>query len=219
MKNIAVLGLGIFGQTIAKELSQYDCDVLAIDSNEKHVEIVSEYVLKTAVGDMTQLDFLESAGVGECDMVIIATGTRLESSVLSVMHCKTLGVKNIIAKAKDESFESVLKALGVTQVVTPEKKAGQQLAQQLLKNKIKEIIALDDTMTVVEFQVPKHWVGQTILTLDVRQKYGMNLIGIKDKSGKIQAQLRLDERITENDVFVGIVNSQRFLEEDFLGEL
>lgn len=219
MKNIAVLGLGIFGQTVAKELSQYGCDVLAIDTNEQHLEAVSDVVLKSAIGDMTNLEFLEASGVGECDTAIIATGTRLDSAVLSVMHCKTLGVKTIIAKAKDDSFESVLKALGVTQIVTPEKKTGQQLAQQLLKKKIKEMIPLDDAMSIVEFQVPEKWIGKTILELDVRQKYGMNLIGTKDEVGKINAQLNLQQPITQEAVFVGIVASQKFLEDDFLGRL
>lgn len=219
MKNIAVLGLGIFGQTVAKELSQYGCDVLAIDTNEQHLEAISDVVLKSAIGDMTNLEFLEASGVGECDTAIIATGTRLESAVLAVMHCKTLGVRTIIAKAKDESFESVLKALGVTQIVTPEKKTGQQLAQQLLKNKIKEMIPLDDTMSIVEFQVPGKWVGKTILELDVRQKYGMNLIGIKDVSGKINAQLDLNSPILADAMFVGIVESKKFLKADFLGHL
>ncbi|MBS4761367.1 TrkA family potassium uptake protein [Carnobacteriaceae bacterium zg-ZUI252] len=219
MKNIAVLGLGIFGRTIAKELSQFECDVLAIDMNEQLVEEISEYVLKTAVGDMTQLDFLEAAGVGECDVAIIATGTRLESSVLSVMHCKTLGVKQIIAKAKNESFASVLQALGVNQVITPEKKAGQQLAHQLLKNKIKEMIALDEHMTIVEFQAPTKWIGKSIIDLDIRQKYGVNLIGIKDSSGKINAKLDIHHIIEQDTSFVGIAETQLFLETDFLGEL
>lgn len=219
MKNIAVLGLGIFGQTVAKELSQYGCDVLAIDTNEQHLEAVSDVVLKSAIGDMTNLEFLEASGVGECDTAIIATGTRLESSVLAVMHCKALGVNTIIAKAKDDSFESVLKALGVTQIVRPEKKTGQQLAQQLLKNKIKEMMTLDDVMSIVEFQVPEKWIGKTILELDIRQKYGMNLIGTKDSNGQINAQLNLRKPITEETTFIGIVESQKFLEADFLGRL
>lgn len=219
MKNIAVLGLGIFGQTVAKELSQYGCDVLAIDTNEKHVEEVSDFVLKSVIGDITNLECLEASGVGECDTAIIAVGTRLESAVLAVMHCKSLGVETIIAKAKDASFESVLTALGVTQIVTPEKKTGQQLAQQLLKNKIKEMMPLDDVMSIVEFQVPEKWIGKTILELDIRQKYGMNLIGTKDSSGHVNAQLELRKPILKDTLFIGIVESQKFLEADFLGRL
>lgn len=219
MKNIAVLGLGIFGQTIAKELSQFECDVLAIDVNEKNVDVVSEYVLKTAVGDMTQLDFLKAAGVEECDTAIVATGTRLDSLVLAVMNCKTLGVSNIIAKAKDSSFEAVLQALGVTQIVKPERTAGKQLAQQLLKNKIKEMIPLNETMSIIEFQAPKQWVGQSIIDLNIRQKYSMNLVGVKDDNGQINAQLDIHQTIKEEDTFVGIVDSQKFLEDDFLGQL
>ena len=85
---IGVLGLGVFGRTVAKELSKYDVDVIAIDNRQANVQDVADYVTKAAVGDITDYDFLKNIGVKECDIVIIATGTNLESSVLAAMHCK-----------------------------------------------------------------------------------------------------------------------------------
>ena len=118
-KIIGVLGLGIFGRNVAKELNKFDQDVIAIDINENLVQNVSDVVKKAAVGDITDIDFLKALGIGQCDTVVVATGNNLESSVLAVMHCKKLGVKNIIAKAKTKTYEEVLYGIGASKVIMP----------------------------------------------------------------------------------------------------
>lgn len=101
-KTVGVLGLGIFGRTVARELSNFDQDVIAIDIRESHVKEVADLVTKAAVGDITDKEFLLAVGIEHCDTVVIASGNNLESSVLAVMHCKKLGVPTIIAKAKNK---------------------------------------------------------------------------------------------------------------------
>ena len=95
---IGVLGLGIFGQTIATELSSFGQDVIALDNNATTIDYLADQVTKAAVGDITDIEFLRSAGIDTCDSVIIATGEHLESSALALLQCKKLGIKNIIAK-------------------------------------------------------------------------------------------------------------------------
>lgn len=95
-KIIGVLGLGIFGQTLAQELSNFEQDVIAIDSNPENVQAVAEVVTKAAIGDITDLAFLKHIGISDCDTVIIATGNSLESSVLAVMHCKKASLKLLL---------------------------------------------------------------------------------------------------------------------------
>ena len=109
---IGVLGLGIFGQTIATELSSFGQDVIALDNNSTTIDSLADQVTKAAVGDITDIDFLRSAGIDTCDTVIIATGEHLESSALALLQCKKLGITNIIAKAMNNNYEEVLYGMG-----------------------------------------------------------------------------------------------------------
>lgn len=111
---IGVLGLGIFGQTIATELSSFGQDVIALDNNSTTIDSLADQVTKAAVGDITDIDFLRSAGIDTCDTVIIATGEHLESSALALLQCKKLGITNIIAKAMNNNYEEVLYGMGPT---------------------------------------------------------------------------------------------------------
>lgn len=142
-KTVGVLGLGIFGRTVARRLSEFDQDVIAIDSNELLVNQVADLVTKAAVGDMTDQEFLLGVGIDNCDTVVIASGKNLESSVLAIMNCKKLGVPVIIAKAKNRVFEEVLLGIGATKVITPERDSGKQLASNIMKNHIENIIYLE----------------------------------------------------------------------------
>ena len=116
---IGVLGLGIFGQTIATELSSFGQDVIALDNNATTIDYLADQVTKAAVGDITDIEFLRSAGIDTCDSVIIATGEHLESSALALLQCKKLGIKNIIAKAMNNNYEEVLYGMGANWVITP----------------------------------------------------------------------------------------------------
>ena len=109
---IGVLGLGIFGQTIATELSSFGQEVIALDNNATTIDYLADQVTKAAVGDITDIEFLRSAGIDTCDSVIIATGEHLESSALALLQCKKLGIKNIIAKAMNNNYEEVLYGMG-----------------------------------------------------------------------------------------------------------
>lgn len=130
---IGVLGLGIFGQTIATELSTFGQDVIALDNNPKTIDSLADQVTKAAVGDITDIDFLRSTGIESCDTVIIATGELLESSALALLHCKKLGIKHIIAKAKNINFEEVLYGMGANLVITPERSTAKELASNILR--------------------------------------------------------------------------------------
>ena len=111
---IGVLGLGIFGQTIATELSSFGQDVIALDNNSTTIDSLADQVTKAAVGDITDIDFLRSAGIDTCDTVIIATGEHLESSALALLQCKKLGITNIIAKAMNNNYEESFTEWGPT---------------------------------------------------------------------------------------------------------
>lgn len=217
-KTIGVLGLGLFGRTVAKELSKYDCEVIAIDNKQHHVQDIADHVTKAAIGDITDFDFLRHVGIKECDVVIIATGTNLESSVLAAMHCKKLGVPRIVGKARSLTYEEVLYEVGVHAVVSPERDSGVRLASKILRNKIDEVLRLDDDTSIIEFTAPDKWVSKTVLELDLRRKYELNLIGMRAEKGeKLNSQIAINQPIEPNTILVAIANNHAFEKYDYLG--
>ncbi len=179
-RTIGILGLGIFGQSILKGLKDQDVEVIAIDDHEDVINQYESIITTGVVGDITDLDLLDAADIGNCDTVVIATGENLESSVLAVMHCKALGVERVIAKVKSEVTKEVLEKIGADLVILPEVEAGMSLAKMILFQHRIEVFQLDDEVVVVEFTVPSAWVGKSIRELAVRDQYQLNIIGYRD---------------------------------------
>lgn len=219
-KIIGVLGLGIFGKTVAEELCTFDQEVIALDYREDHVEAVANIVTRAAIGDITNYEFLESVGIEHCDTVVIATGNSLEASVLAVMHCKKLGVQNIIAKAKSGIFEDVLYNIGANRVIMPERASGKSLASHILRRHISNIIHVEDDISIIEFTIPQKWVGKSLIQLDLRNKYEINVVGLR--MGNMEG-LTTDfdpHKPLPADIHISAVtNSRTFERFDYLGYL
>lgn len=217
---VGVLGLGIFGRTVAKELHQYDKEVIAIDLDEEKVNWIADEATTAVIGDFTDYELLERIGIANCDTVVIATGTNLESSILAVMHCKKLGVKNIFVKANSKTYAEALYALGATKVISPEKETGIRLASRLLSHHIMDILTLDDDNEIIEFAIPSQWIGKSILELDLRRQYHLNIIGIRQKKGdKLQITLDIHSPLQEGASLIAISSSQNFIQLDYLDRL
>ena len=172
MKNnrqYAVLGLGIFGSTVSKTLSNYNCDVVAIDRNMECVQRLADIVHIAIQGDITDINVLKNAGVGDCD----------EESLLCILHLKEMGVPVIIAKAKNKQHRRILEKMGVTKVVSPEKEMGIQTAKTLLNRNIIDAIDLDEEYSIIEINVPNSWIGKSLIELKVRNRFQLNIIGIR----------------------------------------
>ena len=219
-KLIGILGLGIFGSTIAKTLSEFGSDVIAVDKYEENVNRIEPYIAKGVVGDFTDIELLRTIGLEDCDAVVIAPGTYLEASVLGVLNCKKLGIKNIIAKAKNKNYREVLEEIGSTIVVQPEKESGVRVAKNLLRTNIEDIVRLDDSTSVVEFYPPERWIGKSLIQLDLRRKYDINIIGMRrNKLGKLLVSFDPNEPIAKDFVLVGITESDKFEQVDYLNQL
>lgn len=219
-KIFGVLGLGIFGQNVAKELSKFEQDVIAIDVNPSLVQNVSDVVKKAAVGDITDIDFLKALGINQCDTVVVATGNNLESSVLAVMHCKKLGVKNIIAKAKTKTYEEVLYGIGANKVIMPERDSGKRVAANMLRHHIENIVHLEEKLAMVEFSVPDSWVGKNLIQLDVRNKYEINIIGTRQTtSSAIDTHIDPNKAFEADTEVIAIASDDTFEKFDYLGYL
>lgn len=219
-KIFGVLGLGIFGRSVAKELSKFEQDVIAIDVNPSFVQNVSDVVKKAAVGDITDIDFLKALGINQCDTVVVATGNNLESSVLAVMHCKKLGVKNIIAKAKTKTYEEVLYGIGASKVIMPERDSGKRVAANMLRHHIENIVHLEEKLAMVEFSVPDSWVGKNLIQLDVRNKYEINIIGTRQTtSSAIDTNIDPNKAFEADTKVIAIASDDTFEKFDYLGYL
>jgi len=219
-KIFGVLGLGIFGRNVAKELSKFEQDVIAIDVNPSFVQNVSDVVKKAAVGDITDIDFLKALGINQCDTVVVATGNNLESSVLAVMHCKKLGVKNIIAKAKTKTYEEVLYGIGANKVIMPERDSGKRVAANMLRHHIENIVHLEEKLAMVEFSVPDSWVGKNLIQLDVRNKYEINIIGTRQTtSSAIDTNIDPNKAFEADTEVIAIASDDTFEKFDYLGYL
>lgn len=216
VNSVGVLGLGDFGRTVALELSKYGCDVVAIDTDEKKVQSISEEVAFAAIGDFTDVDLLRDVGIANCEIVVIATGTNLESSVLAIMQCKKLGIKQIIAKARSSTFEEVLYEVGVDAVISPERDSGIRLASKILRNKIDEVLRLDDNTSVVEFEIPQDWVGKNLIELDLRRKYDLNIVGMREERGETMTPVQPWDLLNDEILLVAIAASHIFEKYDYL---
>ena len=211
-RTIGILGLGIFGQSVLKTLQDQDVDIIAIDD---HADVINQYesmITTGIVGDITEMDLLDAADIGNCDTVVIATGENLESSVLAVMHCKALGVEHVIAKVKNEVTKEVLEKIGADLVILPEVEAGMSLAKMILFQHRIEVFQLDEAVVVVEFTVPASWVGKSIRDLEIRDQYQLNIIGYRDGEDQpLRSQLGPDF-VWPAEVHVMAVTDNQYLD-------
>ena len=180
-KQFAVLGLGRFGLAVAKTLAQYDCDVIAVDKDMESVERISQVIENAACVDYTNLHQLQELGVGECDIAILASSGHLEDSILALMNVKELGVPYVIVKARSRRHKEILLKMGADEVVLPDREMGQRIAKNLISGDLVDLISVDNDYSVVEMNVPKAWIGKNILELDLRKKYGINVLGVREE--------------------------------------
>ncbi len=219
-KLVGVLGLGIFGRAVARQLSQFDQDVIAIDMKENIVNEFGNIVTKAVLGDITDKNFLLAVGLDHCETVVVATGNNLESSVLAILNCKKIGIPIIIAKAKNKIYEEVLYGIGATNVISPERDSGKHVASNILKHHIESIIYLENHVSIINFKIPESWVGKKLAELSISQKYELNIIGTRlHKGGHLKLNVDPNTPLPPNIILVGIANDRTFEKFDYLGYL
>ncbi len=180
-KQFAVIGLGRFGFSVAKTLTKYGSEVIAIDRDEERVRKVAEFVSYAVQLDAMDEKALRSVGVQNVDTAIVSIGERIEASILVVMILKEMGIKNIIAKAATTLHGKVLDNLGVLRIIYPERDMAVRVAQSLVRPSIVEQLELSEEYSIVELPTPAHLIGKTLKDSQLRSKYRVNLIAIKRK--------------------------------------
>ena len=194
MKSILLIGLGRFGRHIALKLNALNHQVMAIDHNEERVNALLPFVTNAQIGDSTNEEFLAALGVGNYDACIVAIGDNFQNSLETTYLLKELGARKIIARASKEMQEKFLLRNGADEVVYPEKQLAAWTAIRCSSEHILEYIELDDEYAIFEVEIPSALSGKSILELDLRKKYGINVLGIR-MNGK------LNMNITPNTVF------------------
>ena len=179
-KSYAVFGLGRYGLAVAKELVNNGADVIAVDIDENIVNSAATEIPFCRCADITDLEVIKQLGISNVDIVVVAMANNLESSVMSVILCKEVGVKTVIAKCSDEMQGKILSKVGADKVVYPENESGVRLAKNLLSAGFVDVIDLSDDISVIEFPVKEKWVGKTIIELDLRKKLAINIIAIRN---------------------------------------
>ena len=201
MKSYVVIGMGLFGEALAKQLCKLGAEVLAMDLRSDLVQQVANDVTHAVVCDAQDKDVLRSLGVGHMDCAVIAIGDDLAASVLITMNLKELGVPYIVCKAKNEIHRRVLEKLGVDRVVIPEQENAQRLGRSLHSHNVLEYIELSEEYGILEIPAPSGWVGKTLKELNVRAKLGVNIIAVQN-NGKTNVSPSADYEIRKEDVMV-----------------
>jgi trk system potassium uptake protein TrkA len=209
-KSYLVLGLGKFGTSVAKRLSKFDCDVLAVDKVIEKVQDASSYVTQAVKLDIMDLDALKSLSLNNFDVAIIAISYDLEASILATLMLKEAGVPKVIAKAKNDIHKNILEKMGVDLAVLPEDEMGKRLANSLVKANIIEAIDLSSDYSLLEIKVYDEWVKKQIGSLKLREKYGLNVLAIKGEEKDINISPCPEDVIEANDILIVIAEDAKW---------
>lgn len=201
MRSYVVIGLGRFGAEVALELCRQGCEVLAMDVSGDLVAQVADGVTHGVVADGQDKEVLRALGASEMDCAVVAVGSDLAASVLITMNLKELGVPYIICKAHDETHRRVLQKLGADRVLIPEQEQAVRLAKALSSPNVLDYIELSSEYGIVEVPAPESWWGKSLRDLNVRAKYGLNILAIR-RGEKIQVSPAADFAISQGDVVV-----------------
>lgn len=207
-----IIGLGRFGSSLARTLSEKGKEVLVIDRDEEKVREMREYTEQAFVVDCLSDAALREAGVDECDTVVICIGERLDVSILTTLRVKALGVPHVVAKATSDDHGKILKIMGAD-VVYPERDMAVRLANRLVSSSVLDFIALNDDIDIYEVQAGPRLSGKTVREIDFRKRFGLNIIAIEtDAATKIE--ISPDDVLRETDRIAVLGRKQNILKFD-----
>ncbi|MDF2647739.1 MAG: KtrC [Paenibacillus sp.] len=200
-KQFAIIGMGRFGSSVAKTLSQLGFEVLAIDHREETVQEVSAFVTHAVQADSTDEEALRALGIRNFDVVVVAIGEDIQASILTTLILKEMGIPTTVVKAVNDLHGKVLKKIGADKVVYPERDMGQRVAHHLISSNIIDYIELSADYSIVEIKVSQQIIGKSLRQLDIRAKYGCNVIAIKQNE-QLVIPPSGEEPLKQDDILV-----------------
>lgn len=207
-KTYAVFGLGKYGKAVAKALVSSGAEVIAVD---KHEEIINEIALEIPVckcADVTDPEVIRQLDIGSVDVVVICMAENIEATVMAIALCKEAGVPTVIAKSCEELHRTIFKKVGADRVVFPEHESGIRLAKSLLSNGFTDIIGLSKDVSMVEIPVKAEWVGKSLVELNFRKKYSLNIVAIIDGE-EVITNIDPNALLKENTTMIVIANKDK----------
>lgn len=197
MKSILLIGLGRFGRHVAEKLYELDHQVMAVDKQEDRVEAVMSYVTNAQIGDSTNMEFLETLGVSNFDVCIVAIASDFQSSLETTAYLKDLGAKMVVSRASRDVHARFLLRNGADEIVYPEKQVANWTAIRYSSEHIFDYVQLSDTHAIFEIEMPQNWVGKTIGQVEIRKKFNINIMALK-RDGKLDMAIRPDTMLTDD---------------------
>jgi trk system potassium uptake protein TrkA len=201
-KQYAVIGLGRFGTSVARNLFRLGQEVLAIDTDEERLKYVADEVTHTLVADSTDISVLKNIGIKNFDVVVVAVGENVQCNIMTTLLLKELGVKYVVAKALNKMQGRVLEKVGADRVVFPERDMGKRVAHNLVSSNFVDFIELAQEFRISEIIAPHEMHNKTLKALNLRAKYNVNLILIRRSSGEVLFTPGADDLIEKDDVLL-----------------
>ena len=211
MKSVLVIGLGRFGRHIAMKMSEMGHQLMVIDKKEDRVDAVARFVTNAQIGDSTNEDFLLSLGVRNFDVCIVAIGDDFQSSLETTSLLKELGAPYVVARAARSVHEKFLLRNGADEVVYPEKQLADWVAIRSGSEHVFDYIDLGSDFAIFELDIPPHWVGKSIAQLDIRRKYGVNILAIKT-NGELSVTITPDLVFSGKETMLVLGKSEEILD-------
>lgn len=213
MKNILLIGAGRFGRHIAMQLSQLRHQVMAVDINEERINDVLPFVTNAQIGDSTNEEFLRTLGIGNFDVCFVTISSNFQNSLETTSLLKELGAKSVVSRAERNVQAKFLLRNGADNVVYPEKQMAKWAAIRYSADHIFDYIEIDEQHAIFEVQVPKEWIGKSVGELDVRRRFGINILGIK-RAGKTDVSV-MSNTILSDDITVLALGEYKALQKCF----
>ena len=207
-KTYAVFGLGRYGMAVARELVDNGMEVIAVDVEQKIVDDAVVFLPVCKCADVTDADVISRLGISNIDTVIICMAGNLEASVMAVTLCKEAGVHTVIAKSANEMHQKILLRVGADRVVFPENESGIRLAKNLLSSGFIDMISLSKDVSMVEIDVKEEWCGKNLIELNLRKKYGFNIVAIK-KDERVSIDINPEQILDAETTLIVIANTAK----------
>ena len=207
-KTYAVFGLGRYGEAVARELVENGREVIAVDIDQKLVNDAAAYLPICKCADVTDAEVISRLDIGSIDTVIVCMAENLEASVMAVTLCKEAGVPTVIAKCASEMHRKILLRIGADKVIFPEKESGIRLAKNLLSSGFIDMISLSKDVSMIEINVKAEWVGKNLIELNLRKKYGFNIVAIK-KGESVTVNINPEQPLEAQTTLIVIVNTSQ----------
>lgn len=203
MKTVLLIGLGRFGKHIAMKMNELHHQVMAVDKNEERVEALLPFVTNAQIGDSTNEEFLKSLGVRNFDLCIVTIGSDFQSSLETTSLLKELGAKLVVSRASRDIHAKFLLRNGADEVLYPERQLASWASIRYTSDHIADYVEIDEDYGIFEVEVPMNWYEKSIRELDIRNRYNVNILGIK-REGKISMNIAPDTQLQENDTIMAL---------------